>query len=243
MSLDFSKNPLVDEINKIFKIFVANKKIVGYSLAGFLAVASIFGGYFFYRAGVNKRAHKDFLTALNTFNAKVVTTVTDEKLDENVFSSEKDKWQAVDEVFNKFYSKNKGAGIAPFFLAYRVEALLNLDKLSQAIDIQMLLLKSIPSRSATKAYNNIKLALMQIDTNIDERLNLGLDLLKKIAYEQNNVAQDEALYCLGQYYWNIKNFKEAANYWNQLTIKFGKTSKNPSPWVDKVSPMLKTIVV
>ncbi|MFH1461767.1 MAG: hypothetical protein ABIF12_02375 [bacterium] len=243
MSLGFSKNPLVDKINKLLKFFAENKKVVGYGFVALLGFSALFGGYFFYRAGVNKRAHKDFLTALNTFNAKVIKTVTDENLGENVFSSEKDKWQAVDEVFNKFYLKNKTAGIAPFFLAYRVEALLNLDKLSQAIDVQMLLLKNIPSRSAAKNYNNIKLALMQIDTNIDERLNTGLDLLKKLAYEQGNIVQDEALYHLGQYYWNIKNFKEAANYWNQLTIKFGKASKNPSPWVDKVVPKLKTITV
>ncbi len=241
MFLEFSKNPLVDKINKIFKFLVNNKKTVGLYILGFFVFIGLVAGYFVYRSGVQRRAHNDFLIALDTFNAKVTKTLTNEKLAPNVFGSEKEKWEQIDKVFDKMYTRNKSAGIAPVFLAYRVEALLNLGQLSDAIKVQNLLLKHIPSKSALRTYNDIKLALMQIDTSIKEYVQSGLDTLKNIAYEQGNMSQDEALYRLGEYYWNSKDFKEAANYWNQLVIKFGKTAKYPSALASIARTKLKTI--
>lgn len=243
MSLEFSKNPLVNKLNKSLDFIIDNKRIVTIYTAIIAVIGLFLGSYLFYRSRVDRRAHKDLLIALKTFDAKVVNNITNESLKPNVFSSEKNKWKEVDSVFKRFYKKNRNSGIASVFLAYRVEALLNLGKLSDAIEVQKLLLKKIPSKSALLVYNKIKLALMHIDTNIQAEIKLGLDELSSIAYKQGNVAQDEALYRLGQYYWNIKNFKEAANYWNQLTIKFGKNAKYPSGWAEKVRPMLKTITV
>lgn len=241
MSLEFSKNPLVDKISKIFKFLANNKKTVGLYALGLLVFIGLVAGYFVYRSGVQRRAHKDFLIAMDTFNAKIVKTVTNEKLPPNVFGSEKDKWEHVDKVFDEMYKKNKSAGIASVFLAYRVEALLSLGQLSDAIKVQNLLLKHIPAKSALRTYNNIKLALMQIDTSMEEYVNTGLYSLRNIAYEQGNVSQDEALYRLGEYYWNSKDFKEAANYWSQLEITFGKTAKYPSALAGIARTKLKTI--
>lgn len=243
MSLEFSKNPLVDKINKIYNLLLDNKKMVALYFLGLFVFIGLVTGYFYHRAGVQRRAHRDFLIAMDTFNAKVIKTVTNEDLGPNVFSSEKDKWERVDKVFKRMYEKNKNTGIAPMFLAYRVEALLNLGKQADAIKTQSLLLRLIPSKSALKTYNDIKLALIQIDTNIKDLVRIGLENLKKIAYGQGNVSQDEALYRLGQYYWNTRNFKEAANYWNQLVIKFGKTAKYPSVWAGIAKPKLKTITI
>jgi tetratricopeptide (TPR) repeat protein len=243
MSLEFSKNPLVDKLNKILDFIVDNKKAVAIYIMAFAFLGLIFGGYVYYRSGVERRAHKDLLTALKTFDAKVVNTATDENLSSDVFSTQENKWKAVDSVFNKFYEKNQSSGIASGFLAYRVEALLNLDLIAEAIEVQKLLIKKMPSKSALIPYNKIKLALMYIDTDIEDQVKLGLDNLRLIAYEQGSVAQDEALYRLGQYFWNKKDFKEAANYWNQLTIKFGKNAKYPSSRAEEIRPMLKTIIV
>lgn len=241
MALEISKNPLVDYINKTVDYVANNKKTVAYYILGFLALGGILSGYLYYQMGVQERAHKDFLTAQTVFNAKVVKTVTNEQLAPDEFKTEVEKWEAVDAIFTKMYKKNSGAGIAPFFLAYRVEALLNLNKLSDAIEVQAELIRKMPSKSNLKPYNEIKLALMKIDTNLSDKVNDAIASLQKIAYEQGNVAQDEALYRLGEYYWNSKNFKEALNYWNQLVIKFGKNSKYPSVWVNLVKPKLKTI--
>lgn len=240
MSSKFSKNPLVDIVKNFFNTISKNKKIMGIYLLGFLFLIGLVVGYFYYKSGLQKKAHKDFVNAMKVYNAQVIPQ-EDKNLGPDVFTSEQAKWEEVDKVFAQKYEENKRAGIAPFFLAKRVEALIFLGKLPQAIEIQRLLLKNIPGGSDLKTYNKIKLSLMEIDTKLEDNVKKALESLKEIAYDNSSLAQDEALYRLGEYYWNIKDFKEAVNFWNQLKIKFGKTSKSPSPWVEVAKPKLKTI--
>ncbi len=242
MAIEFSKNYLVDKINVGLDFFKKNTKLVLGYVAGVLVLGLIISGYFYYRLGLEGRAQKDFVLALEVYNSKVIKTVTDEKLGVNEFKTDADKWMAVDTTFERMYKKNISAGMAPFFLAYRVEALFNLNKLVDAIDVQKELIKKLPGKSALKPYNIVKLALMQIDTKIDERVKEGLDGLTKVGYDSNSSAQDSALYYLGEYYFYERNFKEAANYWNQLVIQFGKNIEYPSIWVELAKPRLKTIV-
>lgn len=243
MAFDISKNPLVDYINNLMDYVANHKKKVAYYLIGLLTMVGVVLGYLYYQRGIQKRAHKDFLTAFAVFNAKVTKNITNEQLPSNEFKNEADKWKAVDAIFDKMYKKNSRSGIAPFFLAYRVDALLNLNRLADAINVQSELLGKIPNKSNLKPYSEIKLALMKIDTNLSNKVDEGLIALQKIAYQKGNVAQDEALYRLGEYYWNLKNFKESLNYWNQLVIQFGENSKYPSVWVNLVKPKLETISV
>ncbi|MBD3273006.1 hypothetical protein GF385_01490 [Candidatus Dependentiae bacterium] len=243
MPSEFSKNPLVDKIEKSLNFIKRNKKMIGFYFLGLIVLIALLVGYLYYKEGLEKRAHKDLLVALRVWNSKVIKSATNEDLGKGVFSSEKEKWEHADSVLKEKYERNKATGIAPIFLAYRVEALLSLGRIAEAIDVQKLLIKHIPTDSDLRGYNKIKLSLMRIDTGIEKYIKKGLEKLKKLAYEQAEPSKDEALYRLGEYYWDIKNFKEAANYWNQLIIKFGKTSKYPSIWVDIAKPKLKTIVV
>ena len=242
MFFKFSKNPLVDKLKAIIEFLSKNKKIALYWLLGIVFFMAIIAGYFIYRIGVDRRAYSDLKKSMAIFDGKVVKVVTNETLGENEFKTDIEKWERVVEVFDTMYKKHKSTGIAPIFLSYKVDALVNLSKLSQAIETQNLLLKRIPNKSSLKQYNKIKLALMQMDLDQESQINNGLNLLKSIALENGNVAQDEALFHLGEYYWYQKDYTQAANYWNQLTIKFGKTSAHPSVWVDMAKPRLKTIV-
>ena len=243
MAIEFSKNYLVDRLNDGFSFFKNNSKLVLSYLGAGVALLGVFAGYFYYRIGLERRAQRDLVTALALYNSKVIKSVTDEELGENEFKSEADKWTAVNLKFEELYRKNSSAGIASFFLAYRVDALLNLNKLTDAIEVQEELIRKLPKQSALKPYNIIKLSLMKIDTNVESKVDEGLSELKRFAYDSGNVVQDAALYHLGQYYFYEKNFKEAVNYWNQLMINFDKNIEYPSIWVDLAKPKLKTIVV
>ncbi|MBU4269804.1 hypothetical protein KJ644_01475 [Candidatus Dependentiae bacterium] len=243
MFFKFSKNPLVDKIKEIFEFLNKNKKQAIYWFAGFLVFILVTVGYIVYRSGADKRAYKDLIKSMAVFDGKVVTTVTDGALNENEFKTEAEKWERVVSVFDDMYKKHKRSGIAPIFLSYKVDALINLSKLAPAIEAQNLLLKIIPNKSALKQYNKIKLALMQIDSEKDENIKNAIEILNNIALDNNNIAQDQALYRLGEYYWYRKDYTQAANFWNQLTIKFGKSSAKPSIWVDLANPKLKTITV
>jgi tetratricopeptide (TPR) repeat protein len=242
MESEFSKNPLVDKIKEMPNFWAKNKSIIVNYFIAIVAIIGIIIGYMFYKNMINRDAQRDFLTAMQVYNGKVIKTVTDEKLGINEFKSEVEKWEQVDKVFDEMYKKNSGSGIATFFLAYRVDALINLNKLVLAVDVQKELLKKLPSKSNLKPFNQIKLALMQIDTKIEARVKDGLEYLTKLAYDSASPAQDAALYNLGEYYFYEKNYKEAANYWNQLVLKFGKNIEYPSIYVELAKPKLKTIV-
>lgn len=242
MESEFSKNPLVDKIKEMPSFWAKNKSIIINYIIAIVAVIGIFVGYIFYKNMINKDAQRDFLVAMQVYNGKVVKTATDEKLGVNEFRTEAEKWEQVDKIFDEMYKKNSGSGIAPFFLAYRVEALINLNKLVLAIDVQKELLKKIPNKSNLQPLNKIKLSLMQIDTKIEDRVKDGISELTSIAYDSSCSAQDAALYHLGEYYFYEKNYKEAANYWNQLVLKFDKNIEYPSVYVELAKPKLKTII-
>jgi hypothetical protein len=157
------------------------------------------------------------------------------------FISHKEKWTEVERVFDDAYQKNKGAGIAPIFLAYKSEALLNLGKRDKAIESLNNAVSYMNKRCATRSYYKMKLALMEIDSDNKTLQAKGLQRLKSIALDQNSYAQDMGLYRLGEYSWYKKDFSEAKNYWNQLLLKYGKKTKKPSWWADLAKEKLRLI--
>jgi len=107
----------------------------------------------------------------------------------------------------------------------------------------------------------VKLALMYMDTASNVLKDQGLKILDGFTDTHNfiptvresgllksirvsgdkNYVHDLALYRLGEYYWLTKNFKLARNYWNRLTLQYGKSTKTPSVWANKVTDKLKLI--
>ena len=239
--MDASKNPLVARLHQVYKYCISHKKEFLIGLVFALGVIVLGVGYGFYRSGLQKRAHKSFVQALKVYNANVhVDGKNDESFDLDFFTSEEEKWTKVAKVFKEAYQSNKSAGIAPIFLAYQSEALVNLGNLPEAIAV----LKSSISmlkEGAIKSGYKVKLFLMQLDSGSEEVVKSGLNSLKDIALDQNNEVNDMALFYLGQHYWFAKNFSEAKNYWNQLTLKYGKASKSASWWAQQAKQKLKLI--
>jgi len=217
-------------------------------LAGIGAIALMFGlfyGYSYYKRYKEERAHRSFVAALEYFNAPVKkdgeTPAEDLSfLDKKEFKTETEKWEKVESVFKQGYENNSGSGIASMFLTYRSEALLKLGKFLEAIESLQLGISKMKNEKV-KSYFKVKLALMLIDTKDKNMVDEGLQILKNISLDENNISHDLALYQIGQYYWNSKNFEEAKNYWNQLLLKYGKTEKRPSPWVEIAKERLKLI--
>lgn len=242
--MEHTKNPLVAWLHNAYDYVLKYKKeailIIGICLA-FIALGI---GYSFYRSGVQKKAQKSFAHSLKFFDARVNTPESKQEdildLDSELFTTEKEKWTKVEAEFKKGYQNNKSSGIAPFFLAYQSEALLNLGKLNDAIDVLKNAVKMMDSSSA-KTYYEVKLALMKLDSGNSDMINEGLNTLKTISLEEKNSAHAMVLYRLGEHFWYAKNYNEAKNYWNQLILKYGKTAKQPSWWAQKANQKLKLI--
>ena len=236
------KDPFVNLFEKYSKFVIANKEKILIGLAGIVALVVIISWYTIRQGQVQVNAHKDFTYAMEYFSAPVVTDKDEVTIDFDTkeFKTKEEKWTKVENLFRKGYEDNKSSGLAPIFLSYQSEALLNMGKHLDAISILKKAIDLIPSNEV-KSYYQVKLALMQIDSEDKKMLSDGIAILKELAVDDKCVAHDRALYQLGNYYWNNKNFDEAKNYWNQLILKYGKSSEKPSFYVSKAKPKLKLI--
>jgi tetratricopeptide (TPR) repeat protein len=156
------------------------------------------------------------------------------------FRSNEEKWEKVEEVFQKAYENNSSSGVAPLFLAFQAEALTQRGKMAEAVALLRQVI-ALLSAVEIKDYYRGKLALLLIDTKSEGGVEEGVGILKQLALDDQGVAHDVALYHLGHYYWYMKKFAEARNYWNQLLIKYEKNEEYPSAWVPMAKEKLKLI--
>ena len=217
-------------------------------IAGVAAVGILVGGvlgYFYYIETRETSAHRAMVNALEYFDAKITKPGeknTDEFdfIDKKEFATEQEKWEKVADVFGKAYSSNSGSGISSLFLAYKADAFAKAGKKDEAITVLHKVV-GLLGNAELKSYYQVKLALMQMDSAKKDEVDNGISTLKSISIKDGNIANDTALFRLGQYYWYKKNFKEARNYWNQLLLKFGAKTKYPSPWISVAKEKLELI--
>lgn len=211
--------------------------VAGFALGGFF-------GYRFYRRGIESRAQMEFTTVMKYFDAPVQTPdFKSDRLsieDVEIFSSEEEKWTRVAESFRKGYENNTSSGIAPMFLAFQSEALINLGKFEEAIEVLKNAVDILKDDTIKDSYN-VKLALMWLDSKDENVQKEGLKLLQSISSKSESPVRDLALYHLGEYYWVKKNFTEAKNYWSTLVSEYGEKVRVPSEWAKLALEKLKLI--
>jgi tetratricopeptide (TPR) repeat protein len=210
---------------------------------GLLTITLLIIGHSSYKRKREESAHGSFVQALEFFNAQVKAETKDiEKIElgETSFIKEEEKWTKVAEVFKRGYEDHKNSGIASIFLVFYSEALLRLGKLNESIQEIDKAIAAMPNR-AMSDYYSVKSAMMKFDTKDGAMVKDGLVVLTKLAGDEQSVANDNALYHLGLYYWNSHNYDEAKNYWNQLRVKYGTESNHPSEWISLSEDKLKLI--
>jgi len=245
-----SRNPFLQLIDEVFvyKVHIIVATVVTAVLGGSI--------YFYnsYRTSIETQAHSDFVASLEYYNAKVSDGKKDENQleDTDSFDTYEEKWNKVAAAFSDGYSKNQNSKLAPLFLAFESEAYVNLAQLDKAIAVLGKALGLKMPAELQQAYL-VKLALMKIDL----KDKTGLELLTAFADEygfaegvkkvgfivdgNKNFMHDYTLYRLGEYYWLHKDFNQTRNYWNQLTLKYGKGTQDQSLWAIKASDKLKLI--
>lgn len=204
----------------------------------FLA-AVLMVGYHYHRNNVQQAAHRDLIDVLRYFDLPVGTPLP---LNKNIkFETEEQKWNEVARLFEVGYKKNASSTLAPIFLAFRSEALINLGKQEEAILCLTETIQKIADKRIANYYE-LKLALVKLDSKNEVYHKDGLAILEKIAISKEHLAQDQALYQLGVYFWTNKKFDEAKNYWQQFIGKFGD-KEDLAPMVNHVQSCLDLIAV
>jgi|GEM_PF-908420 len=227
-------------MKNIVSMVIEYKKqvIVGIIFAGCLSCVVV--GYHFYKRNLQVKAHQTLIGALKYYEAPVKVKRDETDFSSLQFTSEKEKWTKVEEAFRDAYQNYKSSTLAPMFLAYQADALLNLDKHEEALKVLQNAIDLMDNENVADFYR-VKLALMQMDSSQENLRQEGFGLLKKLAETQQSIAQEKALYHIGGYYWSQKKYAEAQNYWNQLLLKFDRDPKIPSVYAESVKSKLRLI--
>lgn len=232
---------LVQWFDKIVKQAKANYQILIASGLGIALVGSGIWGYVYYKNKVRAQAYKDFMVAMQYYEG-AVKSKKDKYNSQNIkfFQSESDKWQQTEQVFRQDYEKYKNTEMAPVFLAFLSESLLNLGKVDQAVESLRSFIGQVSSKEIKDCYT-LKIALIKMDSKDAKIKEEGLNDLIAIANDDNNLSNEIALYFAGEYFWNQKNYNEVKNYWQRFLVKTTAKTGQSSIYAGQVREKLGLI--
>lgn len=218
-----------------------------YVIAGTLALILASGGMIWYRwyaVNLAQQAHKTLVETLKVFEAPVQKAPpASEQRDAAQFYSESEKWNHIAMLCADAYKQFSRTTLAPFFLAYQAESLLNVRQHEEALGLLKqahALLKNQPLRD----FLSVKIALVAMDCPAQATQQEGFLELKRLAENSNHTAHECALYNLGLYFWNNKEFAQAKNYWQQMLVKYAQSDvRSGGVYTELVKSKLALITV
>ena len=158
-------------------------------------------------------------------------------------SREKDpQWSLLLEKFNKTYADHASSPLLPYYLGYKVQILLEQDKKDDALATLDRMITSMTGSPMIALYQ-MEQALIQLDSVDSEINNVGLESLKSLAQDTDNMFRDSAQYYLGRYYWANNQIDNARAVWQQLVDEQRDQKLAPSPWVNQVQEHLALTIV
>ena len=137
---------------------------------------------------------------------------------EVAYSSENEKWTAVEQAFADVYKQYPHVGIGVMAGAAQAQALVRLGKFEQARAVLSDVLPRIKSAQLRSLFT-LTYAQLLIDSGDEALVQKGVGMLATaFAGSKENVVHDTALYHLGLYYWyksdfdNVRNYRESASF-------------------------------
>lgn len=218
--MDKTNNPFLNKLDQLIDGVTKHSKIVLMALCATAVLGAGLLGYRWHRNRIEESAHRAFMNALKNFDAPLQGAQRPGMAENALtFKNKEEKWTTVEALFKQAYAEYSTAGLAPMFLAFQAEALIELGKNEEALTLLKTVTNSRMSTEIKDQYR-IKVALMHIDSGKQDEIKQGLELLNKIAFETGSVVYDQALYYLGYYYWTQQDFEKAKSYWQQYIVKY-----------------------
>ncbi|MFI5333361.1 MAG: hypothetical protein ACHQVS_04665 [Candidatus Babeliales bacterium] len=177
-------------------------------------------GYRWYAHSQEQRAYKVFADCVREY----------EKAAENTAL-----WSDVEQALTLGYQKHARSSLAPYFLAYKADVLLQQNKHDEAVATLDTMASVLPTSSPVYAPYMTKRALVKMDSVDTQIQKTGLEELTRLANDQQNAHRDRALYYLGLYYWTAQDVKQAQGIWENLIALDSKQDESRSPWAARVS--------
>lgn len=152
-----------------------------------------------------------------------------------------EQWQEIENAFAVGYERHKSASLAPYFLAFQAEALVQQKKQTEALVLMDKLLAALSHASPLYSNYATKRALMKLDLADQAQQKVGLEELTHLAHDKNNNAKDVALFYLGYYFWSNNDLVAAKKEWTELAAINSKDSKYPSVWAQMADMKLQQL--
>ncbi len=228
----------IDDVVKKAKVY---QQVLVAAGLGLMVFGAVVFGYSYYKNKVRAAAYKDFMSAMQSYDG----VIKNKKMSSNYpgikqFESENDKWTQTEQIFRQGYQNYKNTELAPAFLAFQAEALLNLGKVDDAIKLLKDVINQVKSEELKDSYK-VKIALINMDKKDEKVKSEALNELISIANNDSSVANEVALYQVGAYFWSQKNYNEAKNYWQRLLVKTTAKSGQVSVFAGEVREKLSLI--
>lgn len=151
-------------------------------------------------------------------------------------------WPQVEMEFSLGYDQYAHTRLAPYFLVFKVDALLKQNKKEEAYVLMDSVLPLL-SGSPLSVFYKTKVALMLLDMSDQDHVKKGLSLLEELAYDDAHSNSDVALYYLGSYYLAHNQIDNACRVWQKLVDQYPTTGTlTSSPWASLAREKLSQII-
>jgi len=149
-------------------------------------------------------------------------------------------WPNIVRLVDVAYERHASSTVAPYLLALKADALVREDKQDEAINTMSTALEKIPTTSPLYFLYKTKQALMMLDSKQEQIKQNGINVLRKLAQNNDNTNNDMARFYLGSYYIAIGDKKTGEPLLVSL-MESQEGQESKSPWVEKAEQLLQTI--
>lgn len=175
------------------------KKIALYAVLGICVALGSYYGYRWYVVQREKAAQKVFAECVLKYR---------------MAGEDATLWPEVQAMFTHGYTAHRSSNLAPYFLVYQADSMMQQGKFEDAVEHMRRAVVSMPSHAPVYHLYKTKYALMRFDLAGQEQE--ALSDLQALAYDTHNIYRDMALYYLGLYHWTHDNMQEAHHIWDDL---------------------------
>jgi len=195
-----------------------------------LVVALVGGSYFGYRWMSERWTQKSQLAFSESYELyqQAISTQFNEKAKNE---DKKELWEQTEIDFKQAYEHNKRSSLAPFFEAFRSQALNYQGDREESLKMMRQAIKNMSSGNPYRGLYDVELAFMLLDGTAEEVAE-GLKQLTAVADNDKSNFQDMARYYLGVYFTIAGEPDNAVGYWKKIKEEplATKFSKGKSPW-------------
>lgn len=196
-----------------------------YGLICAILVTTAFVGKNWYIASRERSAEKDLSSYITQYH--------------NAMSSENASWGQIASLFAVGYAQHARSYLAPYFLMYQADALLQEKNFEEALSVMKKALDEASESNAFYELMRTKYYLMILDIPEHSEHDQALKVLYEIGSDKTNNFFEIALFYLARYHFVHHNLEEARTLWQELCAT--AVDENPSPFVQEAEEYLQLV--